>query len=315
MYNIPVRNMPALSCRKGVCLKIVSPKSDFCLKELLSNTVVLRHFISDVLGIPAEQIRSLRLAGTFLWKRYKNQKLGILDVMAEMNDDTKIDIELQVKMSRFWDKRQLFYLAKMYTSELRFGEDYDRLKRCVCISILDFPLTDSAEYHRVYRLRDREGGEFSDAFEIHVLELNKELRGNGPRGEPLEEWIRFFNAESEEDLDMLKAGTKNAGILEAVKELRLLNLRGKLRARYEMYLKARRDRRAQDAYEREEGRKEGYTEGCAAGYMEGRMEMLVSISVEEGKSREETVRKLKQVFAISEEEAGRCFDKYAIRQI
>ncbi len=114
---------------------------------------------------------------------------------------------------------------------------------------------------------------------------------------------------------MLKAGTKNAGILEAVKELRLLNLRGKLRARYEMYLKARRDRRAQDAYEREEGRKEGYTEGCAAGYMEGRMEMLVSISVEEGKSREETVRKLKQVFAISEEEAGRCFDKYAIRQI
>ena len=296
-------------------MKIVSPKSDFCLKELLSNTVVLRHFISDVLGIPTEQIRSLRLAGTFLWKRYKNQKLGILDVLAEMNDDTKIDIELQVKMSRFWDKRQLFYLSKMYTSELRFGEDYDRLKRCVCISILDFPLTDSAEYHRVYRLRDRGGGEFSDAFEIHVLELSKELRGDGS----VEEWIRFFNAESEEELDMLKAGTKNAGILEAVKELKLLNLRGKLRARYEMYLKARRDRRAQDAYEREEGRKEGYTEGCAAGhaegYEEGRMEMLVAISMEEGKSREETVGKLKQVFAISEEEAERCFDKYAIRQI
>ncbi len=116
---------------------------------------------------------------------------------------------------------------------------------------------------------------------------------------------------------MLKAGTKNAGILEAVKELRLLNLRGKLRASYEMYLKARRDRRAQDAYEREEGRKEGYTEGCAAGhaegYMEGRMEMLVALSVEEGKSREETVRKLKQVFAMSEEEAGRCFDQYAVK--
>ena len=278
-------------------MKIVSPKSDFCLKELLSNTVVLRHFISDVLGIPAEQIRSLRLAGTFLWKRYKNQKLGILDVLAEMNDDTKIDIELQVKMSRFWDRRQLFYLSKMYTSELRFGEDYDRLKHCVCISILDFPLTDSAEYHRVYRLRDRGGGEFSDAFEIHVLELSKELRGDGP----VEEWIRFFNAESEEELDMLKAGTKNAGILEAVKELKLLNLRGKLRARYEMYLKARRDRRAQDAYEREEGRKEG------------RMEMLVAISMEEGKSREETVGKLKQVFAISEEEAEKYFDKYAVK--
>lgn len=298
MYNILVRACHVLSCRKGACLKIVSPKNDFCLKELLSNTVVLKHFISDILEIPQEQVKSLRLASTFLWKRYKNQKLGILDILAEMNDDTKIDIELQVKMSRFWDKRQLFYLSKLYTSELRFGEDYDRLKRCVSISILDFPLTDGEEYHRVYRLRDRGGGEFSDAFEIHVLELNKQLRGNGP----VEEWIRFFNAESEEDLDMLKAGTKNAGILEAVKELKLLNLRGRLRAHYELYLKARRDRRAQDAYEREEGRKEGRAEG--------RMEMLVAVSVEEGKSREQIIRRLKQVLGISEEEAEKCLDKY-----
>ena len=43
------------------------------------------------------------------------------------------------------------------------------------------------------------------------------------------------------------------------------------------------------------------------------MEMLVAISVEEGKSREETVRKLKQVFAISGEEAERYFDKYAVK--
>ena len=267
----------ALSCRKGACLKIVSPKNDFCLK-------------------------SLRLANTFLWKRYKNQKLGILDVLVEMNDDTKIDIELQVGMSRFWDRRQLFYLSKLYMSELRFGEDYDRLKRCVCISILDFSLTEGGEYHRSYRMRDRAGGEFSDVFEIHVLELNKQLKGNGP----VEEWIRFFNAESEEDLDMLKTGTKNAGILEAVKELKLLNLRGRLRARYELYLKARRDRRAQDAYEREEGRKEGRAEG----YAEGRMEMLVTMSMEEGKSREQTIERLKQVFAISQEEAERYFNKY-----
>lgn len=309
MYNILARACHVLSCRKGACLKIVSPKNDFCLKELLSNTVVLKHFISDILEIPQEQIKSLRLASTFLWKRYKNQKLGILDILAEMNDDTKIDIELQVKMSRFWDKRQLFYLSKLYTSELRFGEDYDRLKRCVSISILDFPLTDSEEYHRVYRLRDRGGGEFSDAFEIHVLELNKQLRGNGP----VEEWIRFFNAESEEDLDMLKAGTKNAGILEAVKELKLLNLRGRLRAHYELYLKARRDRRAQDAYEREEGRKEGRAEGRAEGYAEGRMEMLVAVSVEEGKSREQTIERLKQVLGISEEDVERCLDKYTLK--
>lgn len=278
-------------------MKIVSPKSDFCLKELLSNNVVLKHFISDILGIPPSRIKSLRPANTFLWKRYQNQKLGILDFLAELNDDTKIDIELQVKISRFWDRRQLFYLSKLYTSELRFGEDYDRLKRCVCISILDFSLTDSAEYHRVYRMRDREGGEFSDAFEIHVLELNKPLCGNGA----VEEWIRFLNVESEEELEMLKAGTKNAGLLEAVKELKALSLGVRLRARYELYLKARRDRRAQDAYEREEGRKEG------------RIEMLVEICAEEGKSRQQTIERLVQTFAVSEEEAEQYFDKYAVK--
>lgn len=131
----------------------------------------------------------------------------------------------------------------------------------------------------------------------------------------VEEWIRFFNAESEEELEMLKAETKNAGILEAIRELKELNLRGMLRAHHEMKLKARRDRRAQDAYEREEGRKEGLAEGLAEGYKEGRMEMLVAISLEEGKSRGETIEKLMQMFAISAEEAEKCFDKYAASAI
>lgn len=118
---------------------------------------------------------------------------------------------------------------------------------------------------------------------------------------------------------MLKAETKNAGILEAIRELKELNLRGMLRAHHEMKLKARRDRRAQDAYEREEGRKEGlaegHAEGLAEGYKEGRMEMLVAISLEEGKSRGETIEKLMQMFAISAEEAEKCFDKYAASAI
>ena len=40
------------------------------------------------------------------------------------------------------------------------------------------------------------------------------------------------------------------------------------------------------------------------------MEMLVTMSMEEGKSREQTIERLKQVFAISQEEAERYFNKY-----
>ena len=87
-------------------------------------------------------------------------KLGIVDVLAELNDDTKINIELQIKVIHNWDKRQLYYLCRVYGEELGRGEDYGRLKKCMGISILDFNLSDRQEYYegiafieRVCRLR------------------------------------------------------------------------------------------------------------------------------------------------------------------
>ena len=135
----------------------IPPKSDVGMKELFRNETVLRHFVSSVLEISPENIRTIRLKNTFLQKRHQKQKQGILDVLAEMNDSSKINIELQVKHYAYWDRRQLFYLSKMYTEDMKIGEDYERLKRCVSISILDFNLTNRKEYHHVYRLRDKQG--------------------------------------------------------------------------------------------------------------------------------------------------------------
>ena len=40
----------------------------------------------------------------------------------------------------FHEVFQLFYLAKMYDEDLRSGQDYSRLKKCISIGILDFKL-------------------------------------------------------------------------------------------------------------------------------------------------------------------------------
>lgn len=85
---------------------------------------VLKYFISVVLEIPVEEIRSVRLLNTFLRRRYRYQKQGILDVLAEMNDNTKINIELQVKAAKEWDKRELFYLGKMLTEDEKYHKTY-----------------------------------------------------------------------------------------------------------------------------------------------------------------------------------------------
>ncbi len=247
---------------------IVSPKYDFSFKQLMQNEEVLKYFISDVLGIPAAEIRSVRLAGPFLWKRYSGQKQGILDVRVELNDDRMVNIELQIKMLACWDKRSLFYLAKMFTEELLVGEQYHRLKKCICINLLDFNLDEDPEYHRIYRLRNEKGQEYSDLFEMHVIELGKKLKGT----EPVDEWIRLMNVRTEEELEMISA--KNPGLLEAVKEVKVMSLRKGLRALYEAHLREIRDRNARDAFVREEGKEEGMEVGKAAGKADAVLQLL-----------------------------------------
>lgn len=237
--------------RKEGLMHFILPKYDECAKELFGNEFILKYFLSDLLGIHAEDIRSLKFLNPFLKRRYRGRKLGILDILAEMNDNTKINIEIQLKFFKEWDKRQLFYLSKMYTADLLVGENYTKLKRCIVISILDFNLNAKPDCHRIYHLRDKDGNLFSNLFEVHILELNKPLSQN----KPVNDWIHLLNARSWEELDMIK--TKNPGIMEAVKELKRMSLSHRLRYHFEAYLKEIRDAKAREEYVREEGVAQG----------------------------------------------------------
>ncbi len=200
-----------------------------------------------------------------------------------MNDDTRINIELQIKFFSKWDRRNLFYLAKMFSEDLKIGEKYDKLKQCICISILDFNLTDRPKYHSIYRLRDEEGHEFSDLFEIHIIELKKRLNGI----EKVDDWIRLFNAQTEEDLTMIK--TKNPGILEAMKELRVMSLGKRLRLMHEERLKEIRDRNAIVDYAREQGIEQGIEQGKEQNLME-----LIRRKLAKGQSVEQIAEALEE---------------------
>lgn len=232
-------------------MELISLKADFAVKELFAHEKIRKQFLSDTLGIPLEIIKSVRLVNPFLRKLFRRQKQGILDVALELNNDTKIDIEMQVRMQKHWTKRDLYYLARMYTDELMIGENYDRLPRCISISLLDYELfPDKQEYHSVYRLRDAQGEELTDLWEVHIIELTKALKGS-----PVDDWIRLFNAREEADLSMI--AVKNEGMAEAVRLVKTMSIRKSLRWLYDDYWKAKRDRWAEDDYIREEGITEG----------------------------------------------------------
>lgn len=268
-------------------MEFISLKFDYAFRTVFSRERVRKQFISDVTGIPLESIRSARLDNPFLWKRRRRQKQGILDVTVRLHDGTRIDIEMQMRFQKHWTKRNLFYLAKMYTEDLWIGDEYECLKKCITISILGFSLTQDTGCHSVYTLRDKKGHEFSDLFEVHIIELKKPFADAGNVGE----WIQLFNAESMEELNMIK--TKNAGILEAREILRTLHLRNPLRLMYEQHLKEVRDRKAEDAYVRDLGRNEGLAEGLAKGETVKLID-LVCRKMVKGKNIEEIASELEE---------------------
>ena len=232
-------------------MTFISLKEEFAFREVFALEPVRKQFVSDVTGIPQDTIKEIRIVSPFLRKRFKKQKLGILDLALTLNDDTKLDIEVQLRPQRFWIKRNLFYLAHLYADELWIGENYDKLKKSITISILDFRLIAGQQYHSVYTLKDRNGKELTDLFEVHIIELKKTLTGDNP----IDSWIRLFNAETEEDLQMVK--NINIGVSQAVEALKRLSLGRSARWHFEQSLKAKRDRWAEDEYVREQGREQG----------------------------------------------------------
>ena len=75
---------------------------------------------------------------TVLRKEYEDDNYGILYVRVEMHDGTQIDFEMQVAEFDFWKKRIVFYLSKMVTDQIHKGDDYDKIQKCIHVSILDF---------------------------------------------------------------------------------------------------------------------------------------------------------------------------------
>lgn len=184
---------------------LMKPKIDFAFKEIMADGKARIGFLSAVLKLKPEDIRETRILNTSLRKEHEDDKLGILDVRLLLNDDREIDIEIQLSELRVWADRSLFYLAKMFTDQIKRGDSYRVFKKCVSISILDFTLfQEEAEFYSCFHIReDTHHFLYTDKMEFHVIELPKlpeELQDNSS---DIELWAKFINAESKEEFDML----------------------------------------------------------------------------------------------------------------
>ncbi|MCQ6530832.1 Rpn family recombination-promoting nuclease/putative transposase [Bacillus mycoides] len=85
-------------------------------------------------------IAALKIEDPHLHKEYEEDKLSILDILATLNDGTKVNIEIQLRNTQEIIKRSLYYWSKLYTSQLEKGMSYRSLRKTIAISLLDFHL-------------------------------------------------------------------------------------------------------------------------------------------------------------------------------
>lgn len=278
---------------------IMKPKVDFCFKELLSDEYVRRGFLSAILGVAPDMILWTKLLPTYLRKQHKDDKFGILDVRVMLQDESQVDVEIQVIAYDYWAERSLFYISKMYVDQIHEGEDYGQLKKCIHVGILDFKLFDDEEYYSRFHIwEDNRRFQYSDKFEIHVLELPKLEKYDYPETELLK-WARFFNATDKEELEMAAGG--NEYTQKAYERLVELSADEEKRMEYEARQKALRDYQHM--------MNSGWRQGVSDGREEG-VKAIIEMLQELGMSREETQTKVHDKFSASEETVQEWLNKY-----
>ena len=271
---------------------IMLPTVDFCFKELMQNAKVRQGMIAALLGVNPEEIRETKLLPTLLHTEYPDEKYGILDVNVIMQSGTQIDFEMQVSALAYWTKRILFYLGKMYTGQLKAGDGYEKLKKCIHVGILDF--IHFPEDDRCYRkiiFCDMDTGEkYTDLMEIHILELAK-LPKEEKNEAGIIRWMRFLGAKSRREFE--KMAKEDEYIDEAFEMLKHMSADEQKRLEYEAREKAIRDYNSQMHSMFADGEKQGAVK-------------IIKNMLKKGKSPEEiadlTGESLENVLSIQKDE-------------
>ena len=176
--------------------KVMGQKGDE--KQLLG-------FLNAVFGRTGkEQIESVEiLENKSFPKEIDSGKSCVLDVLAVLQDGTKVNIEVQLGNKGNIDRRSLYYWSRVYSSSLKKGQDFKELPNAAAINILGFNFLPTGNIHTCFRLReDTDPTLVLPALEIHFINMVKwrKLEGKNARNDILHRWLAWFDEESSPEL-------------------------------------------------------------------------------------------------------------------
>ena len=225
---------------------ILPPTDDWIFKLLFGderNKSILIDLLKSFVELPDEEYE-LTFLDTYLKPEAEDDKLGIVDVKVQTKTGKIINIEIQVNPMKNIGKRLSFYKSKLIVEQIAKSQHYHVIEKVICICITSYDLfTGVKDYLNSFRFINQKNGLcFEDIpEEIHTLELPKvPAMSDGTAGW---EWMQFLRAKEKEEFEMV--AVQNPEIRKAVNTLYELSADEKVRAEYEMRLKAWRDRMSQ----------------------------------------------------------------------
>ena len=210
--------------------RIVKLKLDVIFKRIFgdnSNKRIIAAFVSDLLELPRESVRSVSIENVEITPETLNQKFSRLDLKLDV-DGRIVNVEMQVNNDKEFKERTLYYWSKLYSGELKAGGKYSDLKQTICVNIINFNLFDCEDYHSHFLLQEKNRQEtLTDKLAIHFFELRK--LGNFKKNRRIEDWLNLINAETEDELMTIEQTTTIPEVAETIVQLRQLSADEKIR--------------------------------------------------------------------------------------
>lgn len=199
----------------------LKPTNDFIFKKIFGQTKNA-DLLKDLLESILTDIKIYKVQinkDVSLERKMITDKLGILDVVATLNDDTKVNIEMQVKNYYNTIERSLFYGTGEYYQNLERGEEYINIPCSISIWITDYNVFEDGPFHEKAKLkREYENKVLTDKLQLHYIQLPKFREKCKRISSKLEEWLTFIENENLEEIKMIN----NKYVKKAEEELEYL---------------------------------------------------------------------------------------------
>ena len=223
------------------------PKMDIIFQAIfgeVGSENITKDFLEKILKRKIEKISLDK--NPILRRELKDDKLGVLDIVTELDGKEKCNIEMQLIDKNNIIERMLYYWSKMYTRQIKAGEDYDKLEKTIVILIADFNIKglEEVEYHSTWKIIETNSVKkliLTDKFELDIIELSK-IKGRENEKDQLLDWLVFLeNPESER---VARKMEENENLKEAVEKLDRISEDEKMQRIIELREKAIRDEHA-----------------------------------------------------------------------